>query len=584
MVAFNAFLKSIFLAVALGSSMTEAAPWNPTAKLSTFGKRTLATRADLKLESYHPASTYETYGAGLDHKHTKRQDVSIEESVVDFIAEKLSVDKSAINFRTSAKKESGKVAYVTQSHDNIPFANAVANVAFNSDNKVSSFGHSFASHKASIADSTPSVSEQDAIAAAESSLNAKYNSRKVTLEYLVKKDGNVALTHVVQLEGKNTFVEAFVDAHSKEVLQVTDFVAQATFNVLPIEKETPPEGFEVLTDPEDTTASPNGWVENDETNGPNAVAYIGSQSATTKASANGSFVFEWDEAAGPEAEVNQDLARTNAFYLVNTIHDYAYRYGFTPETFNFEEEDKVLISVQDSEGTNNAFFSTPPDGQSGQMAMFLWDITNPERDGSLENDIVTHEMTHGITNRMTGGGTGRCLQTDEAGGMGEGWSDAMADWVELKSANITDYVMGQWVTDDPAGIRTHPYSTDKSVNPLTYHSIAELNEVHAIGEVWANTLHVVSGALLKEYGFGEDAKTNPDGTEGNKVFLHLFLDALLIQPCNPTMPEARDAWIQADADRFDGANKCLLWNAFASRGLGQGAANFEDSSEVPDGC
>lgn len=46
----------------------------------------------------------------------------------------------------------------------------------------------------------------------------------------------------------------------------------------------------------------------------------------------------------------------------------------------------------------------------------------------MENDIVVHEMTHGITNRMTGGGTGRCLQTLEAGGLGEGWSDAMAEY------------------------------------------------------------------------------------------------------------------------------------------------------------
>ena len=46
-------------------------------------------------------------------------------------------------------------------------------------------------------------------------------------------------------------------------------------------------------------------------------------------------------------------------------------------------------------------------GQSGQMRMFLWDLTGPERDGALENDIVVHENTHGISNRMTGGGTGR---------------------------------------------------------------------------------------------------------------------------------------------------------------------------------
>jgi extracellular elastinolytic metalloproteinase len=61
--------------------------------------------------------------------------------------------------------------------------------------------------------------------------------------------------------------------------------------------------------------------------------------------------------------------------------------------------------------------------------MYIWDSTNPRRDGAMENDIVVHEMTHGITNRMTGGGTGRCLQMTEAAGLGEGWSDAMAEHV-----------------------------------------------------------------------------------------------------------------------------------------------------------
>jgi extracellular elastinolytic metalloproteinase len=51
------------------------------------------------------------------------------------------------------------------------------------------------------------------------------------------------------------------------------------------------------------------------------------------------------------------------------------------------------------------------------------------RDGALSNDIVVHEMTHGITNRMTGGGTGRRLQIFESKGLGEGWSDAMAECV-----------------------------------------------------------------------------------------------------------------------------------------------------------
>lgn len=101
------------------------------------------------------------------------------------------------------------------------------------------------------------------------------------------------------------------------------------------------------------------------------------------------------------------------------------------------------------------------------------------RDGALENDIVAHENTHGTTNRMTGGGTGRCLQTNEAGGMGEGWSDAFAEyvlftpfsaspdefhrWTEHKDATVPDFVLGQYVTNDAAGIRSHPYSTSAYV-------------------------------------------------------------------------------------------------------------------------
>jgi extracellular elastinolytic metalloproteinase len=105
-----------------------------------------------------------------------------------------------------------------------------------------------------------------------------------------------------------------------------------------------------------------------------------------------------------------------------------------------------------------------------------------------------------------------------------------------------------------------------------------------LAEVWATTLHGVLSALVDEYGFSDTAFTDPTGTEGNVVYLHLFLDALSLQPCNPTMVEARDAWIQADENRYDGANRCLLWAAFADRGLGPDAANFVDDTSVPSDC
>ena len=144
--------------------------------------------------------------------------------------------------------------------------------------------------------------------------------------------------------------------------------------------------------------------------------------------------------------------------------------------------------------------------------------------------------------------------------------------------------MGQYVIDDPAGIRSHPYSTSSRTNPLTYSSVGTLNEVHNIGEVWANLLHNVYASLVSAHGFSSTARTDPSSTAGNSVFMHLFLDSLALQPCNPTFLTARDAWIQADANRYGGANKCTLWKAFASKGLGVNARNHADNSALPSGC
>ncbi|KAL0948150.1 hypothetical protein HGRIS_010766 [Hohenbuehelia grisea] len=597
MVAFNAFFQSVFLAVSLASCAT-AAPFSGAVKFATHRTRELAR--GLTLETYHPSSSFETFGDGIDHPLSKRANPDLKESAIEFTGARLGVDKKSVTYKSGYSGEAARHAYLKQTHEGIPFANAVANVAFNHDNKVVSFGSSFVKPRR-VAASKPTVVLSDAIAKAEDLLDGKHNDHPPTLEYIVLQDGSAALAHVIQIQNEEAgiWVEAFIDAHENELLSVTDFVNRASYRVLPITKEVPTDGFETLTNPADTVASPSGWhsdgtTSTTTTSGNNAIAFKGAQtSLTSQSSATLNFVYTQNPSVAPTTQVNVDAARTNAFYVVNTVHDFTYRYGFTEAAFNFQNNnfnkggrgnDRVTISVQSSAGTNNADFGTPPDGQSGSMRMFLWTMTSPQRDGALENDIIVHENTHGITNRMTGGGTGRCLQTTEAGGMGEGWSDAMADWTEKTSAAVPDYVMGQYVVNRAAGIRSHPYSTSATVNPLRYSTLQSRNEVHDIGEVWANILHNVYAALVSAHGFSTTARTNPNGTEGNVVYLHLFLDALALQPCNPTFISARDAWIQADVNRYSGANRCTLWRAFASRGLGQGAANRVDSSTVPSGC
>jgi extracellular elastinolytic metalloproteinase len=143
----------------------------------------------------------------------------------------------------------------------------------------------------------------------------------------------------------------------------------------------------------------------------------------------------------------------------------------------------VLISLQDTSGTNGAdSIATPADGQSAIMRMFLWTTTSPSRDSAVENDLVVHEITHSVTSRMTGGGTSRCLQTTEAGGLGEGWSDVMAFWTEQKNATVSDYTIGVYVYT--RNIRSHPYSTSAATNPLRYSSVKTLNEVHSTQPVY----------------------------------------------------------------------------------------------------
>lgn len=578
-------------------------PWHGSVRHSTHRRRELAK--GLIFETYHPISFFETFGPGVDHPLSKRSDATLNESALSFVHSKLDLKPGDALVHASYEGSSARYAYLRQHIQGIPVANAVANVAFNKDNKVVAFGSSFLQQVPKPPSGIPTIDVQNAIKTAESALGGRHvpdnHPDPSGIQYVLQGGGTLALTHVFQVSNETTgaWFEAFVDAHSGKLLSVTDYVAHATYRALPIQKQDLTEGFEDIVDPEDMASSPLGWhndgkTVSNTTAGNNALAYKGVQTnVTTESQDNLTFIYTQDTATVPTTPANLDAARVNAFYVVNKMHDVAYRYGFTEAAFNFQTDnfnhsgrgnDRIIVSVQTTPGTDNAYFTAQPDGVNGQIHLYLFDYTSPGRDSALENDIVVHETTHGITNRMTGGGTASCLQSLEAGGLGEGWSDAMAEWTEHSSADIADYVLGAYVTNNPAGVRTHPYSTDTATNPLRYSSVAALDEVHAIGEVWANILHNVYAALVQAHGYSQTALTDPSGTEGNVVFMHLFIDALPLQPCNPTFVNARDAWIQADVNRYAGANKCLLWKVFASRGLGVSAADYVDDLSVPTGC
>ena len=170
--------------------------------------------------------------------------------------------------------------------------------------------------------------------------------------------------------------------------------------------------------------------------------------------------------------------------------------------------------------------------------MYLWNTANPYRDGDLEAGIVIHELSHGLSTRLTGGPSNSgCLGWGESGGMGEGWGGElmvisifpghdfpnMACFLDFLATMIrstskySDFPMGAWAANREKGIRNYPYSLNNTVNPSTYKTLDKPGYwgVHAIGEVWAEILWVVANQLIKKHGFTDSLFPPAVGEDGD---------------------------------------------------------------------
>jgi len=317
-------------------------------------------------------------------------------------------------------------------------------------------------------------------------------------------------------------------------------------------------------------ASPSGWVDSTrKTRGNNAIAAtdlnanntVGTNEIQPTADANNSFDFPFSPTT--DAASFKSAAVADAFFLVNDYHDRTYALGFTEAAGNFQtsnfgkggaQNDEVQVDAQDGSGTNNANFATPPDGQKPRMQMFLFSIvsgTALRQDGDFDPGVIYHENSHGLSNRLVGGGTTTCLSGIQSGGMGEGWGDFMG------ASFLNDPVVGAYVTGNATiGIR----KASMANSPFTYANIKDgtMTEVHNAGEVWAAALWAVRSGV---------------GNLGAATTERLVVQGMKNTPCNPTMIQARDGIITADQQLSGGANRCALFAAFASRQMGFGASS-----------
>ena len=213
------------------------------------------------------------------------------------------------------------------------------------------------------------------------------------------------------------------------------------------------------------------------------------------------------------------------------------------------------------------------------------------RTGSFDNGVIAHEYGHGISNRLTGGpNRSGCLVNYDTNGddqsegeqMGEGWSDFFTLVTTVKASDTGDrprgigtYADGQDTTG--GGIRPFPYTTDMSINPMTYNDVPFYSVPHGVGSVWCTMLWDMYWALTDKYGFDEDLY---HGDGGNNLAVQLVMDGMKFQPCNPGFVEGRNAILFADTLLTGAENSELIWQVFARRGLGWSADEGDQASHV----
>ncbi len=480
--------------------------------------------------------------------------------------------------------------------------------------------------------------------------NLSYDPVDISLVYLYSPKNNLRLhwqVRIVTLDGLHHWI-IFVDAQTGRISKKRDLTIHCSFdaecasptapsynaedqryktsgNTLSINPdsyrvyaqpiESPNHGDSTIeTNPADATASPFGWHDTDGIAGAEYTITRGNNVYAQEDRDNNNntfgnapdggagldFDYAADFSADPTTNPTQNAAITNLFYWNNLIHDVWYHHGFDEAAGNFQENnygnggqgsDYVIADAQDAGGQNNANFSTPADGSNPRMQMYLWDPTDPndpDLDGDFDNGIIVHEYAHGITNRLTGGaGASGCLGNAEQ--PGEGWSDwfALVMTHESGDTRTTSRGIGTYVLEqDPdtgTGIRTYPYTTDMAVNPDSYNNIIG-QAVHRVGSVWCVMLWELYWDLIDQDGFDADLI---QGNGGNNKAMKLVMEALKLQPCSPGFVDARDAILEADQLLYGGANRCLIWSAFARRGLGASASqgssdNTSDGSEGYD--
>jgi extracellular elastinolytic metalloproteinase len=300
-------------------------------------------------------------------------------------------------------------------------------------------------------------------------------------------------------------------------------------------------------------------------------------------------------------QMNRNQNGGQVFYFINTFHDWLAQppIGFTPAAGNFEGSDFVegqimngaatkAPGIPDANHVDNSDFIAMPDGTASIMELDLFEPITGFQDalaanGGDEADVVYHEYTHGLSGRTITTVDGfEAVDGIQAGALGEAWSDWYAMDYLVHSGTQTDgpspdVKVGIYLTGGD-GIRSEPM--DCPVAPVsgcpgvltagaggyTYGDLGQIDpsgvEVHADGEIWAQTLWQLRGRI------GEDHARQ------------LITEGMRLTPAYPSFLDARNAIIEATHTLQPG-DLAAIWQVFTSRGMGYFASTAGDDDASP---
>ena len=322
--------------------------------------------------------------------------------------------------------------------------------------------------------------------------------------------------------------------------------------------------------------------------------------------------------AGSEPDV--PAAITNLFAMHNRMHDWSYFLGFTERHWNAQDSNFGTGGTLDRDplqgdaqagaltggspsylGRDNANMIPLPDGVPPITNMYLWQplagsFYPPCVDGDFDMSVIGHEFGHLTENRMIGKGGTR--SGHHAGAMGESFGDfSGAEYLNeygfVPVSGENPFAVGPYVTGNKQrGIRNFGMNASPlNFSDMGYDIVGP--QVHADGEIWSATNYDIRQALVAKYNATHpasnmtlqaecaDGRRAPSDCPGNRRWIQLVFDAMLLMPVGPSMLDARDAYLAADMMRFGGANQNELWLAFARRGFGTNAFSTNTNADTP---